>query len=58
MQRNGQAARSRARAIATLCVGGMVLARSIEDRVLANEIRDCSRWREEFNDAVGENRFE
>ena len=42
MQRNGQAARSRARAIATLCVGGMVLARSIEDRVLADEIREAA----------------
>ena len=42
MQRNGQAARSRARAIATLCVGGMVLARSIEDRVLADEIRESA----------------
>ena len=42
LRRNGQAARSRARAIATLCVGGMVLARSIEDRVLADEIRDAA----------------
>ena len=42
LQRNGQAARSRARAIATLCVGGMVLARSIEDRVLADEIRESA----------------
>ena len=42
LQRNGQAARSRARAIATLCVGGMVLARSIEDRVLADEIREAA----------------
>lgn len=41
-QRNGQAARSRACAIATLCVGGMVLARSIEDRVLADEIREAA----------------
>src|SRR6202041_1695444 len=40
LQRDGQAAQSRARAIATLCVGGMVLARSIEDRALADEIRD------------------
>ena len=40
LRRNGKAARSRARAIATLCVGGMVLARSIEDRVLADEIRE------------------
>jgi AcrR family transcriptional regulator len=42
LQRNGQAARSRARAIATLCIGGMVLARSIEDRVLADEIREAA----------------
>jgi TetR/AcrR family transcriptional regulator, transcriptional repressor for nem operon len=42
LQRNGQAARSRARAIATLCVGGMVLARSIEDPVLADEIREAA----------------
>jgi len=42
MQRNGRAARSWARAIATLCVGGMVLARSIEDRVLADEIREAA----------------
>jgi AcrR family transcriptional regulator len=42
LRRNGQAARSRARAIATLCVGGMVLARSIEDRVLADEIREAA----------------
>jgi TetR/AcrR family transcriptional regulator, transcriptional repressor for nem operon len=42
MQRKGHAARSRARAIATLCIGGMVLARSIEDRVLAGEIREAA----------------
>lgn len=42
MQHNGPAARSRARAIATLCVGGMILARSIEDRVLADEIREAA----------------
>lgn len=42
MQRNGQAARSQACAIAALCVGGMVLARSIEDRVLADEIREAA----------------
>ena len=40
--RDGQMARYRAHAIATLCVGGMVLARSIEDRVLANELRDAA----------------
>ena len=42
LQRDGQAARSRARAIATLCVGGMVLARSIEDRGLADELREAA----------------
>jgi AcrR family transcriptional regulator len=40
--RDGQEARCRARAIAALCVGGMVLARSIGDRVLADELRDAS----------------
>ena len=42
LHRDGQAARSRARAIATLCVGGMVLARSIEDRRLADELREAA----------------
>ena len=42
LRRDGQAARSRARAIATLCVGGMVLARSIEDRKLADELREAA----------------
>lgn len=32
---------TRARAIAALCVGGMVLARSIADRTLADELRDA-----------------
>src|SRR6266436_1272378 len=32
---------TRARAIAALCVGGMVLARSMEDRDLADELRDA-----------------
>jgi len=32
---------TRARAIAALCVGGMVLARSMDDRVLADELRDA-----------------
>ena len=40
--RDGQVARYRARAIAALCVGGMVLARSIEDRVFADELRDAA----------------
>jgi TetR/AcrR family transcriptional regulator, transcriptional repressor for nem operon len=42
LQRNGQTARNRARAIAALCVGGMVLARSIEDRALADELREAA----------------
>ena len=42
LQRNGQAARNRARAIAALCVGGMVLARSMEDRTLADELREAA----------------
>ena len=42
LQRDGQAARARARAIATLCVGGMFLARSIENRQLADELREAA----------------
>jgi TetR/AcrR family transcriptional regulator, transcriptional repressor for nem operon len=34
--------RKRALAIAALCVGGMVLARSVEDRGLANEMREAA----------------
>jgi TetR/AcrR family transcriptional regulator, transcriptional repressor for nem operon len=34
--------RKQALAIAALCVGGMVLARSIEDRGLADEMRDAA----------------
>jgi len=34
--------RTQALAIAALCVGGMVLARSIEDRGLADEMRDAA----------------
>jgi TetR/AcrR family transcriptional repressor of nem operon len=36
----GQGTRKTALAISTLCVGGMVLARSIENRALANELRE------------------
>ena len=43
LQRNGPAARNRAHAIAALCVGGMVLARSIEDRTLADELREAAK---------------
>jgi TetR/AcrR family transcriptional regulator, transcriptional repressor for nem operon len=42
LQRNGRAARNRAYGIAALCVGGMVLARSIEDRTLADELREAA----------------
>jgi AcrR family transcriptional regulator len=42
LQRDGPAARNRARAIAALCVGGMVLARTTEDRVLADELREAA----------------
>jgi TetR/AcrR family transcriptional repressor of nem operon len=31
-----------ARAISALCVGGMVLPRAIEDRALADELREAS----------------
>ena len=33
--------RTKARAIAALCVGGMVAARSLADRALADELRDA-----------------
>jgi len=39
---SAQPARQRALALTSLCVGGMVLARAIEDRSLANEIREAS----------------
>jgi AcrR family transcriptional regulator len=42
MQRLGRVARDRALATAALCVGGMVLARSIEDRMLADELRNAA----------------
>jgi AcrR family transcriptional regulator len=41
--RQGDPARQRALAIAALCVGGMVLARTIEDRALADELREAAR---------------
>ncbi len=40
--RSRQEARKTALAISALCVGGMVLARSIEDAALANELREAS----------------
>jgi TetR/AcrR family transcriptional repressor of nem operon len=42
MQHLGRAARDRALAAAALCVGGMVLARSIDDRTLADELREAA----------------
>jgi AcrR family transcriptional regulator len=38
----GRTAHDRALARAALCVGGMVLARSIDDRMLADEIREAA----------------
>jgi hypothetical protein len=39
---SAQARRNNALAIAALCVGGMVLSRSIDDRELANELRGAA----------------
>jgi len=33
--------RAKAQAVAALCVGGMVVARAIEDRFVADELRDA-----------------
>jgi TetR/AcrR family transcriptional regulator, transcriptional repressor for nem operon len=43
LERKGDPARRRALAITALCVGGMVLARTIEDRALADELRQAAR---------------
>jgi TetR/AcrR family transcriptional regulator, transcriptional repressor for nem operon len=43
LERRGDVARERALAMAALCVGGMVLARTIEDRALADELREAAR---------------
>lgn len=42
MGRGNQSDRTRAFAIAALCVGGMVLARSVEDRGLADTMREAA----------------
>jgi hypothetical protein len=55
LKRDGRADRQRALAIAGLCVGGMVAARSVESAELADEIRNAARktalqlgaWKEE-----------
>jgi TetR/AcrR family transcriptional repressor of nem operon len=39
---NGKARRIKAQAIAALCVGGMVVARAMVNRALADELRDAS----------------
>jgi TetR/AcrR family transcriptional repressor of nem operon len=43
LERKGAPARQRALAISALCVGGMVLARTVEDRALADELRQAAR---------------
>jgi TetR/AcrR family transcriptional repressor of nem operon len=43
LERKGEPARQRALAIAALCVGGMVLARTVEDRALGEELRGAAR---------------
>ena len=40
---NAEARRGNALAIAALCVGGMVLSRSIDDRKLADELRGAAK---------------
>jgi len=39
---DGSDAHSKAQAIAALCVGGMVVARALEDRALADELRESA----------------
>src|SRR5882762_2936895 len=41
LTRNGQPRRTTAQAIAALCVGGMVVARAVADRRLADNLRDA-----------------
>ena len=42
MTPNGHASRQVALALTSLCLGGMVLARAIEDQVLADELREAT----------------
>jgi hypothetical protein len=42
MTPNGNASRQVALALTSLCLGGMVLARAIEDRGLAEELREAT----------------
>jgi len=41
LQQSSRARSNRAQAIAALCVGGMVVARALEDRARADELRDA-----------------
>lgn len=43
LQPSDEDARERALAMAGICVGGMVIARAIEDRTLADSVRDASK---------------
>jgi hypothetical protein len=43
VQTNSQTARDRALAVAAMCVGGMVLARAVDDENLGDDIRDAAR---------------
>ena len=38
-----KAARRKAVTIATLCIGGMVMARTVDDAAFANEVREAAR---------------
>lgn len=42
MRSSPQPARQRALALTSLCIGGMVIARAIEDRALADELREAT----------------
>ncbi len=43
VQTNSQSARDRALAVAAMCVGGMVLARAVDDEDLGDDIRNAAR---------------
>jgi TetR/AcrR family transcriptional regulator, transcriptional repressor for nem operon len=42
MTASAQPARQRAIALTSLCIGGMVIARAIEDQSLADELREAT----------------
>ena len=42
LQNGGEPRRTTAQAIAALCVGGMVVARALDDRALADELREAA----------------